>query len=147
MRIAIGFRLRRVQRELQSFSGTPTLPGVGLFFKFMTTLALLPFGWNQKEGIMRPRRRAVFYYWIFFGVIVSGMHAISSMTLFGKVVLFMSKINGWENVNYLLKFALALLVGLTNTSFACYAAILMRNYHEMVKFYNEIIRLRIQLRG
>ena len=126
---------------------TPTLPGIGIFFKFMSTLALLPFGWNQKESIMRPRRRAVFYYWIFFGVIVPGLHAISSMTLFGKLVFFISKSNGLDSVNHLLKFTLTLLMVLANTSFACYATIVMRNYQETVIFYNNIIRLRTQLRG
>ena len=127
---------------------TPTLPGVGILFKFMSTLGLIPFGWNQKEGRLYSRPRIVFYYWTFAGVILPAAHTIASVTILAKAIYFISKSNdGWDNVKHLLRFSQTLLFVLPNASFTCYAVTIWWNYEETVKFYNETIRLRIQLRG
>ena len=127
---------------------TPTLPGVGIFFKFMSILGLIPFGWNQRDGRLFARHRFVFYYWVFMGVILPALHAAASTTLLVKSVYTICKIDkGWHEIQNLLRLTLHILLVLGNAAFTGFAATVMQNYEEIIKFYNETIRLRIQLRG
>ena len=127
---------------------TPTLPGVGIFLKFMSVLGLIPFGWNQKEGKLYPRHPLVFNYWTFTGVLLPAVHACASATLLAKSVCLVSNsVDSLRDVNNLLTLSLTFLLVLSNASFTCFAVIIMGNFEEVVKLYNETIHLRIQLRG
>ena len=126
----------------------PTLPGVGIFLKFMSVLGLMPFGWNQKEGRMYARHRVVLYYWAFMGVILPAVHSVASTAFFGKLVYSVCKTDeSWHDVQHLLGLTLTVLLILGNAGFTGFAAIVMQNYEETIKLYNETIRVRIQLRG
>ena len=126
---------------------THTLPSVGKCLKFMSLLLLIPFGWNQKDGTVQSRKRFSFYYWIVTGVVLTALHSISAFVIFVRVILQISRNNAWNNVNYLLGFTLSVLLVLANINFTAYAVVMMRNYSETIRFYNEFIRFRVLLQG
>ena len=113
----------------------------------MSVLLLIPFSWNQREGILQSRSRIAFYYWVITGVVLTALHSLSSLAILLKVIHGISRSNAWDNVNYLMGLALSILLVLANVNFTSYAIVIVWNYYETINFYNEFIRFRVLLQG
>ncbi|CAG7733025.1 unnamed protein product [Allacma fusca] len=126
---------------------TPTLPILGFFNKIWSVLGLIPYNWNQEKGEYSECGKIKYAYWVFSAVFLVGIQTLYVNFQFISFIQAMNANNLWGNVKSMGDFTVVTNIWLTYITFSLYNLNTVLHYSDLVKFYNEHIRYRKELRN